>query len=72
VNRGIDTGILGSMKIELTLHHTEVEEAIKEYVVKRGYVPLAKADLSASQSTDYLDQPTGGHVVSAKIKVESK
>lgn len=60
------------MKIEMTLNHKEIEDAIREYVIKRGHVPKSPVELKASQATDYLDQPTGGHVVSAKIKVEFK
>lgn len=60
------------MRTLLTLNQDDIEEAIKEYAIKRGYVSSKPAKLTAYPETDRMDQPTGGYVISAEIEVETK
>lgn len=60
------------MKIEMTLRGDEIREALKEYLDRRGFVVKGDIKLDASPASDYLDRPTGGHAVSARMEVETK
>jgi hypothetical protein len=60
------------MKIELTLHQKELEEAVKEYLDRKGFFVTGSVRFAASQATDYTDQPTGSYVVSAKTDAKTK